>query len=102
MEWCCKVFHGWFSEACKRRLGVFVSTQGDAELAFTLQYRALDPGALVPHTDSPLSSVWDAHSLLPLGVVPTCGNGIGTLFANSMGLNCSPDVILLVLGHDLG
>lgn len=49
-----------------------------------------------------VSSVWDAHSLLPLGVVPTCGNGIGTLFANSIGLNCSPDVILLVLGHDLG
>jgi hypothetical protein len=47
MEWCCTVFQGWFQQAGKRGLGVFVLTQGDPEPAFILQYRALDPDVSV-------------------------------------------------------
>jgi hypothetical protein len=38
MKWCCTVFQGWFEQAGKRGLGVFVSTQGNSEPAFILQF----------------------------------------------------------------
>ncbi len=69
MKWCCEVFHGWFDEAGKRGLGVFVSMQDDSEPAFILQYRALDPGASVPYTDFPLSFVSQVH----IRFCPWCG-----------------------------
>ena len=61
MKWCCKVFQGWFEEAGKRGLGVFVSTRDHSDPAFILQYRALDPEAPVPQTEFPFSSVSDIH-----------------------------------------
>jgi hypothetical protein len=69
MKWCCKVFQGWFEEAGKRGLGVFVSTKGDPEPAFILQYRALDPGVPAPQPDSPLSFVSDVR----IHFCPWCG-----------------------------
>jgi len=69
MKWCCKVFQGWFAEAGKRGIGVFVATQGDSDPAFILQYRALDQDTPMPHTDFPLSSVSEVH----IRFCPWCG-----------------------------
>jgi hypothetical protein len=79
MKWCCKVFQGWFSKAGKRGLSVFVATQGDSDPAFILQYRALDPGAPVPHMDSPLSSVSDVS----IHFCPWCGANLKKLYRGS-------------------
>jgi hypothetical protein len=72
MEWCCKVFQGWFDCAGERGLGVFVSAQGNSEPAFILQFRALDPGVPIPHMDTPLSSVSDVH----IHFCPWCGTDL--------------------------
>jgi hypothetical protein len=69
MKWCCTIFHGWFGEAGKRGLAVFVATRGHAEPAFILQFRALDPGGREPHTDAPLSLVSQIH----IHFCPWCG-----------------------------
>jgi hypothetical protein len=79
MKWCCKVFQGWFEEAGKRGLGVFVSTPDHSEPAFILQYRALDPGVPVPQTDFPLSSVSDVH----IHFCPSCGANLKKLYRDS-------------------
>jgi hypothetical protein len=70
MKWCCAAFQGWFEHAGNRGLGVFVSTRGGPEPAFILQYRALDRGVPLPHTDSLLSSVSDVH----IHFCPWCGS----------------------------
>ena len=80
MKWCCSVFKGWFEEAGKRGLGVFVSMQSDSEPAFILQYRALDRGAPVPRTDSPLSSVSDVH----IHFCPWCGADLKKAYRNTL------------------
>jgi hypothetical protein len=69
MKWCCHIFQGWFQMAGSRGLGVFVSTREQAEPSFILQFRALDPGKPVPHTNYPLSSVSQIH----LQFCPLCG-----------------------------
>jgi hypothetical protein len=79
MKWCCKVFQGWFEEAGKRGLGVFVSTQGDPEPAFILQHRALNPGVPAPQTDSPLSLVSDVH----ISFCPWCGADLKRAYRDS-------------------
>ncbi len=79
MKWCCKVFQGWFDEAGKRGLGVFVSMQGHSDAAFILQYRALDQGAPVPHTDFPLSSVSEVH----IHFCPWCGADLKRSYRDS-------------------
>jgi hypothetical protein len=79
MKWCCKVFQGWFEEAGKRGLGVFVSTRGDSEPAFILQYRALDPGVPLPRTESPLSSISDVH----IHFCPWCGANLGRVYRDN-------------------
>lgn len=81
MKWCCKVFEGWFEEAGKRGLGVFVSTRGNSEPAFILQYRALDPNAPVPHTEFPLSSVSDVH----IQFCPWCGANLKKVYRDVLG-----------------
>ena len=80
MKWCCSVFQGWFEEAGKRGLGVFVSTQGGSDPAFILQYRALDPGVPVPPTDSQLSSVSDVH----IHFCPWCGSDLGKWYRGDL------------------
>ena len=79
MKWCCGVFQGWFQEAGKRGLGVFVSTRDGPEPAFILQYRALDPGATVPYTDSPLSFVSDMH----IHFCPWCGANLKKVYRST-------------------
>jgi hypothetical protein len=80
MRWCCTVFQGWFEEAGKRGLGVFVSTQGNSEAAFILQYRALDPGVPAPRTGSPLSSVSEVH----IHFCPWCGSDLGKWYRSNL------------------
>jgi hypothetical protein len=72
MKWCCNVFRGWFEEAGKRGLAVFVSTRDNSEPAFILQFRVVDPGMHVPRTESPLSIVSDVH----IHFCPWCGAGL--------------------------
>jgi hypothetical protein len=71
MKCCCTTFQGWFEEAGKRGLGVFVSS-GDSKPAFVLQYRALDPGVSLPRTDFPFSSVSDVR----IHFCPWCGSNL--------------------------
>jgi hypothetical protein len=78
MKWCCKVFEGWFQEAGKRGLGVFGTSEG-SELAFILQFRALDPGAPVPRSTSPLSSVSDVH----IHFCPWCGADLKKMYRDT-------------------
>jgi hypothetical protein len=80
MKWCCSVFQGWFEEAGKRGLGVFVSTRDDSEPVFILQYRALDLGAPVPYTDSPLSSISDMH----IHFCPWCGADLKNAYRETL------------------
>jgi len=79
MRWCCEVFQGWFGEAGKRGLGIFVATQGDSDPTFILQYRALDPGAPPPHTDFPLSTVSEVGILF----CPWCGANLWKSYRDS-------------------
>lgn len=69
MKWCCMGFHGHCEEAGRRGTGIFVSTLDASDSVFILQFRALDPGAKVPHTESPLSIVMD----LQIQFCPWCG-----------------------------
>lgn len=69
MRWCCMGFQGNFQMAGSRGVAVFVSTRGESEPAFILEFRALDAGAPVPYTDYPLSSV----SQIQLQFCPWCG-----------------------------
>ncbi len=81
MKWCCEVFQGWFEEAGKRGLGVFVATEGDSDPAFILQYRALDRDAPVPYTAFPLSSVSEVH----IRFCPWCGANLRKSYRRSFG-----------------
>jgi hypothetical protein len=69
MNWCCVVFQGWCQQAGQRGVALFVSTRESADPAFILQYRALDPDAPIPRTNSPLSSVSDVQ----IHYCPWCG-----------------------------
>jgi hypothetical protein len=80
MKWCCKVFQGWFEEAGKRGLGVFVSTRDDSEPAFILQFRALDPSVPVPHTEFPLSAASDVH----IHFCPWCGANLKKWYRDNL------------------
>jgi len=79
MRWCCRTFQGWFEEAGKRGLGVFVATQDDSGPKFILQYRALDPGVPAPHTQFPLSSVSDVC----IQFCPWCGANLHETYRNT-------------------
>jgi len=75
MKCCCAVFEGWLSQAGKRGLGVFGTNEG-SEPAFILQFRALEPGAPLPLTESPLSSVSDVQ----IQFCPWCGANLGKAY----------------------
>jgi hypothetical protein len=79
MKWCCGVFEGWFQQAGKRGLGVFLSTNEGFAPAFILQYRAMEPEIPVPFTKSPLSSVLDVH----IHFCPWCGADLSKTYRNS-------------------
>jgi hypothetical protein len=78
MKYCCGVFEGWFSQAGKRGLGIF-STNDDSRPAFILQFRALEPGAPLPHTGSPLSSVSQVH----IQFCPWCGANLRKIYRDT-------------------
>jgi hypothetical protein len=44
MEWCCRVFEGWYDLAGKRGLGVLVEQEEDGRPRFLLQFRSVDAG----------------------------------------------------------
>jgi hypothetical protein len=79
MKWCCKVFEGWFQNAGKRGLGVF-ATNGNSEIAFILQFRALDPEVPSPLSTSPFSSVSDVH----IHFCPWCGANLRKTYGDTL------------------
>jgi hypothetical protein len=79
MDWCCRIFQGWFQQAGSRGLAVFVSTKAGPEPAFILQYRALDPGREAPYTDYPLSSV--VH--VQIQFCPWCGANLKNFYRDT-------------------
>ena len=81
MEWCCKVFQGWFQEAGKRGFGVFARERRDSTASFILQFRALDPGKSGPaYTESPMSLVSDIH----IQFCPWCGANLCNTYDSSL------------------
>jgi hypothetical protein len=81
MEWCCKVFQGWFQEAGKRGLGVFAKGRTESTASFILQFRALDQGKTGPaYSESLMSLVSDVH----IQFCPWCGANLRSKYAGSL------------------
>jgi hypothetical protein len=68
MKFCCEAFGRLHENAGLREFAVFTARDPDGSI-FVLQHRALDPDALPPFTESPMSSV----SELLLNYCPSCG-----------------------------
>ena len=68
MKFCCEAFERLHQNAGLREFAVFTARYPDGSV-FVLQHRALDPDALPPFTESPMSSV----SELLLNYCPWCG-----------------------------
>ena len=68
MKFCCEAFERLHENAGLREFAVFSARYPDG-IVFVLQHRALDPNALPPFTESPMSSV----SELLLNYCPSCG-----------------------------
>jgi hypothetical protein len=79
MQWCCKVFEGWFQQAGQRGLAVFASTEG-SHPAFILQFRALSPGKSLSHTESPVSLVSDVQ----IQFCPWCGANLEKTYVKNI------------------
>jgi len=79
MRWCCATFQGWFEEAGKRGLGVFVTTREESAPVFILQFRALDPGVPIPYTNSPLTSISEVH----IHFCPWCGASLKRVYRDT-------------------
>jgi hypothetical protein len=81
MKWCCMGFQGHVAAAGTRGFGAFASRRDSSEPTFILQHRALDRGALVPRTESPLSSVTDVQ----IRFCPRCGVNLKKWYTASLG-----------------
>jgi hypothetical protein len=79
MKFCCTQFEGWFSEAGLRGVGIYCYRAEDKGLQFVMQYRALDPSAPVPHSESPMSFVCDMHILW----CPWCGANLRDFYGDA-------------------
>lgn len=79
MKWCCMGFQAHVLAAGSRGSGIFVSTRDTSEPAFILQFRALEPGAAVPQTESPLSSITD----LQIQFCPWCGANLKKVYGDA-------------------
>lgn len=68
MRFCCRDIEELHRNSGLREFSVFTARYPDG-FVFVLQHRALDPDALPPFTESPMSAV----SELPLTFCPWCG-----------------------------
>lgn len=68
MKFCCEAFKQLHENAGLREFAVFTARYPGG-FVFVLQHRALDPDALPPFTESPMSSV----SELLMNYCPSCG-----------------------------
>jgi hypothetical protein len=79
MKFCCRSLEEVHANAGMREFGLFTARYGN-ELVFVLQHRALDPDALPPFTESPISSV----SELLLNYCPWCGMRLHQFFGDRL------------------
>ena len=81
MNWCCMGFEGHCLAAGGRGFSVLVSTRDGPAPSFILQHRALDPGAEVPPSTSPLSFVSDVK----IRFCPWCGVNLSKWYRRTFG-----------------
>jgi hypothetical protein len=79
MKFCCNGIEGLHGNAGLREFGVFTARYPDGFI-FVLQHRALDPDALPPFSESPMSTV----SELLLNYCPWCGVNLKEFYRDQL------------------
>lgn len=79
MKFCCRGMQELHANAGLREFGMFTARYGN-EFVFVLQHRALDPDALPPFTESPMSSV----SELLLTYCAWCGVNLTEFYCDQL------------------
>lgn len=79
MNFCCHGIEKLHENSGLREFGVFTARYPDG-FVFVLQHRALDPDALPPFTESPMSTV----SELLLNYCPCCGVNLKQFYGDQL------------------
>jgi hypothetical protein len=79
MRFCCRGIEELYENSGLREFGVFTARYPDGYV-FVLQHRALDPDALPPFTESPMSAV----SELLLNFCPWCGVSLQQFYRDQL------------------
>jgi hypothetical protein len=79
MKFCCNGIEGVHANVGLREFAVFTARYPDG-FVFVLQHRALDPDALPPFTESPMSTV----SELLINYCPWCGVNLKEFYRDQL------------------
>ena len=79
MNFCCPGIEELHKNAGLREFAVFTARYPDG-FVFVLQHRAMDPNALPPFTESPISTV----SELLLNYCPSCGRDLRQFYRDQL------------------
>ena len=89
MTFCCNAFKANFELAGTRGFSVFSYQYDKNDVAFIVQHRAMETGAVPPVTTSPLSLVSEMHVLF----CPWCGTKLDEFYGSNPGI-MRPDLKL--------
>lgn len=79
MKFCCGGYKAHFEAAGSRGFGVFSFRYDDDVVAFIIQHRAMEGGAVPPVTSSPMSVISEMHILF----CPWCGEQLDQFYGSA-------------------
>ena len=89
VKWCCVGFESAVGAAGERGFGIFVDDTTEPPL-FVIQHRALDPGAPLPQTDTPLNIVCQTG----LKHCPWCGKKLAKWYKGDLSKLSRADLVI--------
>ena len=89
IKWCCRTLRDSVSESGRRGLAIFLNDVGDPAF-FVIQFRAIEPGAPDPESESPLTLGVETG----IRFCPWCGTNLLRFYRKHLKALARPEFVM--------